>query len=151
MFCNFSVYLFCYWCIKILKFCINIFIYIFFIFQYFVTMWVLSAGRPQRGLHLHVVKMSYIFSNSVLLRYFAYFAFIFYLLLPWPYMVAGSRQTSAPRAGAPHIQWVWVWVPLKKTARFGIKIVARRARILISNFRRHMFRLIAAFRIYRRR
>ena len=36
------------------------------------------------------------------------------------------------------------WVGGRETRKFGIKILARRARILIPNFRRHILRLIAA-------
>ena len=37
--------------------------------------------------------------------------------------------------------------PKKKTRKFGIKILARRARTSIPNFRRHIFRLIAHYGI----
>ena len=48
--------------------------------------------------------------------------------------------------GIPHVMNLFmISVPTPKmTRKFGMKILARRARIFIPNFRRHILRLIAA-------
>ena len=65
----------------------------------------------------------------------------------------GSLPPAPPRPlprvrGGFFFAGVWGRAPgAKKTRKFGIKILARRARILIPNFRRHILRLIAAYGI----
>ena len=65
--------------------------------------------------------------------------------LVWPpSLETESPVSSPPYRGETREATVWVWAPHEKTTKFGLKILARRARILIPNFRCHILRLIVA-------